>query len=52
MTAEELEQMDWICKRIQEEQDHKKLSELVRDLDALLARREQRFTSDQKPKVD
>jgi hypothetical protein len=40
MTPENRELTNWLCKQIQEEQDPKKFSELVWQLDALLATRD------------
>jgi hypothetical protein len=40
MTLEDRELTNWLCKQIQEEQDPKKFSELVWQLDGLLATRD------------
>lgn len=37
MTLEDRELTNWLCRRIQEEQDPKRFTELVWQLDALLA---------------
>jgi len=37
MTCEERERTNWLCMRIQEEQDPKKFNDLIWQLDALLA---------------
>jgi len=39
MTPEDQELTKWLCKQIQEEQDPKRFSELVWQLDALLAKK-------------
>ena len=39
MTPEDHELTNWLCKEIQEEQDPKRFSELVWQLDALLAKK-------------
>lgn len=49
MTPEEREQMDELCKRIQEERDPQKFSELVAELDELLSTKEERLTSEPRP---
>ncbi len=46
MTPEERERMNWLCKQIQEEKDHKTFSKLVQELDALFDKKEQRLDSD------
>lgn len=43
MTAEERERMMWLCKRIQEEKDPRKFSELLLQLDELLAAKKERI---------
>ena len=40
MTPEDQELTKWLCKQIQEEQDPKRFSELVWQLDALLAKKD------------
>jgi hypothetical protein len=40
MTPEDQELTKWLCREIQEEQDPKRFSELVWQLDALLAKRD------------
>jgi hypothetical protein len=40
MTPEDQELRNWLCKQIQEEQDPKRFSELVWQLDALLAKKD------------
>ena len=39
MTAEERDRMNWLCKQIADEQDLEKFSELVRELDQLIAKK-------------
>ena len=46
MTPEETERMNWLCKQIQEEKDHKTFSKLVQELDELFEQKEQRLASD------
>jgi len=43
MTPEEAERMNWLCKRIQEEQDQRKFNELVNELNTLLEGKERRL---------
>ena len=40
MPAEERERMNWLCQRIQDEQNQHKISELVIELTALLEKNE------------
>ena len=49
MTPEESDRMNWLCRQITDEQDPKKFSELVRELDQLFARKEHRLESREKP---
>ena len=43
MTPEEIERMNWLCKRIQEEQDQQRFNELVVELNTVLERKERRL---------
>jgi len=43
MTAEEREQMNRLCERIQVEQDHQQFTRLVTQLNELLSRKEHRL---------
>jgi hypothetical protein len=43
MTPEERERMNSLCIRIQEEKDHRRFESLLRDLNALIRRKELRF---------
>lgn len=45
MTPEERERMNWLCREIQKEKDHDTFSKLVRELDALFEKKEQRLAS-------
>ena len=47
MTPEERERLNWLCKRIQEEQDAKKCSNLIADLNELLEAKEHRLDQNQ-----
>jgi len=52
MTPEERDRMNWLCKQIADEQDPKKFSELVHELDQLFAKKEHRLESrQQKPRA-
>jgi len=50
MTPEDQELTNWLCKQIQEEQDPKRFSELVCQLDALLANRDTALQNNYGPK--
>lgn len=43
MTPEERELMNTLCREIQDEKDPKRFSELVRELDEVLARKDERL---------
>ncbi|HTU42780.1 MAG TPA: hypothetical protein VMF10_13805 [Candidatus Aquilonibacter sp.] len=45
MNDEERQRMNWLCQRIQEEQDHNRFSELIAELNELLARQEERLST-------
>jgi len=47
MTPEEIERMNFLCKRIQEEQDQQKFSELVSELNTLLEAKERKLRPEQ-----
>jgi hypothetical protein len=49
MTPEERTQMNWLCKRIQEEHDPKTFDELVVELNDLLEAKHGRIHPDHKP---
>ena len=49
MTTEDRELTNWLCKEIQEEQDPKRFSELIWQLDALLATKETALPNYYKP---
>lgn len=52
MTPEERERMMYLCKRIQEEQDHAKFMELIVELNDLLARKEHRLEAKATARTD
>jgi hypothetical protein len=43
MTSDERGRMEWLCKRMQEEQGQKVFTELVAELNALLAKKDTRL---------
>ena len=43
MTPEERQRMDWLCMRIQEEKDHKVFTDLISELNALIAKKNERL---------
>jgi hypothetical protein len=50
MTNEERERMKWLSERLMEERDHEKFMELVKEMLALLERKESRLEHSAKPK--
>jgi hypothetical protein len=48
MTPEERERLDWLCTRIQEEQDPKIFDNLIRALSELLERKHECFRPEHK----
>ena len=48
MTPEKRERMNWLCKRIQEEQDTATFNKFVTELNELLDEKGERLTSSQK----
>jgi hypothetical protein len=45
MNNEERQRMNWLCQRIQEEQDRDRFTELIAELNELLARQEERLST-------
>lgn len=45
MNDEERKRMNWLCQRIQEEQDRNRFMELIAELNELLARQEERLST-------
>jgi hypothetical protein len=50
MTNEERERMKWLSERLMDEKDHEKFIELVKEMLALLDRKESRLEHSAKPK--
>jgi hypothetical protein len=51
MTPEERERMNCLCRRIQDEKNPEQFSELVRELNELLAQKQHRIDSDSRTKL-
>jgi hypothetical protein len=49
LTPKEQERMNWLCQRIQEENDHSKFIALVRELNELLERKERQIEEPLEP---